>query len=263
MPLFLPEELTAYPNEHGDLIEAHFGAAAADLAAIPSNVRFVLICFTNRCGSHFLADALASSGVLNRAGEMFNAEIVVGDSKAHNLRDLGQFVGHLARSQSKNGILVSKATVTQIAVLARAGILDHILARTSFLVLERDDKLGQAISYALALGTSQWTSAHEARAAADAVPFNPDLVRDFINGIANEMSLFDRFFGLNGITPLHISYEMLGAMPDLIVAWIGTWLRLALRFKPLALRFRRQSADVNQRWRKQYLGLEENYRGGR
>ncbi|MBV8397198.1 MAG: hypothetical protein JOZ17_00450, partial [Acetobacteraceae bacterium] len=163
MPLVLPKELIDYPNEHGDLIQAHFGNVAADLAAIPSDTRFVLICFTNRCGSHFLADALASSGTLNRAGEMFNAEIVVGDSKAYGLCDIGQFVGRLARTASKHGILVSKATVTQIAVLAKAGVLDHILPRTSFLLLERSDQLGQAISYALALGTDQWTSAHEAR----------------------------------------------------------------------------------------------------
>jgi trehalose 2-sulfotransferase len=131
MPVEIPKELMAYPNEHGDLIEAHFGGVAADLSAIPTNMRFILICFTNRCGSHFLADVLASSGVLNRAGEMFNAEIVVNDSKAYGLRDMGQFVGHLARAASKNGILVSKATVTQMATLAKTGVLDHILSRTS------------------------------------------------------------------------------------------------------------------------------------
>jgi trehalose 2-sulfotransferase len=254
MPLFLPKELLAHPNEHGDLIQAHFGAAAADLAAIPSGIRFVFIYFTNRCGSHFLADALAPSGALNRAGEMFNAEIVVGDSKAYGLRDLGQFMGHLARTASRNGILVTKATVTQISVLAQSGIMDHILARTSFLLLERDDKLGQAISYALALGTNQWTSAHEARVAAASVPFNPDLLRGFIGGVATEIALFHRFFGLNGITPLHVSYEMLAAMPETVVPWIGAWLGLPqLQFVAPELRVRRQANEINQRWREWFL----------
>lgn len=254
MSLFLPEPLIARPDEHGDQINAHYGNAPADLTAIPSGLRFVFICFTDRCGSHFLAEALASSELLNNAGEMFNADVVIGDSKAYGLHDLGTYVGHLARSRQRNGILVSKLSVTQMGMLAKAGILDHVLTRTSFILLERDDKLGQAISYALALGSGRWTSAHKAGIALEDVPFAPDVVAGFIGGVATEMSLFHRFFGMNGIIPLHVSYEMLDAMPDSMVPWVGEWLGLSdLRFTPSTLRLRRQASEVNQAWRERFL----------
>jgi LPS sulfotransferase NodH len=90
---------------------------------------------------------------------------------------------------------------------------------------------------------------------ADSVPFNPNLVRGFISGIVNEVFLFHRLFGLNGITPLHVSYEMLTAMPETVVAWIGRWLGLpTLRFIAPELRVQRQASDVNERWRQQFLG---------
>jgi len=257
MSLVLPQELITRPDEHGEQINAYYGNAAADLTAIGDGLRFVFICFTNRCGSHFLAEALASSDVLNNAGEMFHADIVIGDSKAYGLHDLGAYVGHLARSNQRNGILVSKLSVTQMGMLAQAGILDHILTRTSFILLERDDKLAQAISYALALGSGRWTSAHEADVALEDVPFAPEVVAGFIGGIATELSLFHRFFGLNGIVPIHVSYETLDAMPGSIVPWVGKRLGLPdLMFTPSTLRLQRQASQVNQAWRERFLARD-------
>lgn len=256
MPLYLPPRLIDYPNGHRDLINAHFGSASADLSAIPPATRFVFICFTNRCGSHFLADGLTSSGILNYAGEMFNAETIIADSRKQGLADLGQYVGFLVGANARNGFLVAKISVTQLAVLAQAGILDHIASRVSYIVLEREDKLGQAISYALALRTGRWTSEHESTIAAKNVEFSRDLIESFIRGVIAEIELFQVFFGLNGITPLHISYEMLDAMPAVMIPWIGERLGLrGLRFVPAAIRFKRQSDETNWIWREKFLSM--------
>lgn len=256
MPLYLPPRLIDYPNGHRDLVDAHFESRSADLSAIPSAIKFVFICFTNRCGSHFLADGLTSSGALNYAGEMFNAETVIADSRKHGVADLGQYIGFLVRSNARNGFLVAKVSVTQLALLAQAGILDHLSSRLSYIVLEREDKLGQAISYALALRTGRWTSEHESKVATKNVEFSRDLIESFIRGVIAEMELFQTFFGLNGIIPLHISYEMLDAMPHVIIPWVGERLGLpGLRFASAAIRFKRQSDETNWIWREKFLSM--------
>ncbi len=170
------------------------------------------------------------------------------------MRDLGQYVGWLARTNGRTDTLVSKVSVTQLAILVEAGILDQLLERTSFILLERDDKLGQAISYALALGTNRWTSAHELRLAPQAVPYAANVITGFIRGVATEMSLFYQFFGLNGIVPMHVSYEQLVATPETVIARIGEWLNLPdVRFVRSALRLERQAGAVNETWRKRFL----------
>ena len=258
MPLFLPKRLATYPNEHADLISSHFAGAAADVGAIPRDMRFVFICFTNRCGSHFLAEGLASSGLLNGAGEMFNAETVIADSKAQGLRDLGQYVGFLTREFSFNNTLVSKVSVTQLALLVQTGILDSICDRSSFILLERDDKLGQAISYALALGTGGWTSGHKTRIEPGQVPFSAEIVSNFIKGLAEEIGLFHHFFAANGLAPMHVSYEMLEAIPEIMLTRIGAFLGMpGLRFVRSALLLRRQRDDVNLLWRQRFLELRD------
>ena len=254
MPLYLPPGLINYPNEHRDRIKAHFGSAPTDFSAIPATTRFVFICFTNRCGSHFLAEALTSSRVLNYAGEMFNAETIIADSRKHELKDLGQYVGFLVRSEARNGFLLAKISATQLAMLAQAGILDHIADRVSYIVLERDDKLGQAISYALAFRTGRWTSEHKSTIVPGQVEFSAKLVRDFIDGVVTELGLFQLFFATNGAIPIHVSYEALDSMPEMIVARIGKWLGLPnLRFVPSAVRFKRQSSETNWIWREKFL----------
>ncbi|HET6182684.1 MAG TPA: Stf0 family sulfotransferase [Acetobacteraceae bacterium] len=258
--MIVTQEMRDYPNEHRDRVRAFLGDRFDRPSAIPSAARLGFICYTNRCGSHFLADCLLSTGKLNYAGEWFHADHIIAKCDGESLPDLGAFLGS-ALNEQQNGLYLSKVSVTQLIMLAEAGILDRIIARSAFIVLERNDKLGQAISYALALGTEQWTSEHEQRTAPEQVPFAPDIVSGFIEGLTVEMMLFDRFFAHNGIVPCHVIYEDLLAAPQQAVARIGAFLGFpGLVCDPARMRFGQQRTAVNEDWRRRYLEWQRRQR---
>src|SRR5437016_6207672 len=89
-----------YPNAHSQKIAEHFAAQdgrpqdrAALREAIDSLDAFCILCFTNRCGSSFLAQALASDGRLQQAHESLNFDTVIQQSRKHGF---ASFDGYLA-----------------------------------------------------------------------------------------------------------------------------------------------------------------------
>jgi LPS sulfotransferase NodH len=251
--MIITSEMRSYPNEHRDRITQHFGGACASLDLIPSDIRYGLICFTNRCGSHFLAECLASSAYLNNAGESFHADLVISDSLALGHQDLGAFVGNHVREYQQNGIFLTKTSATQLIMLAEAGILDRIAQNTCFILLERCDKLAQAISYAVAWGSNSWTSEQAPSTDPSLVDFPPDIISGFIDGVTFEMLLLERFFARNGISPHRVFYEDLEADPAGGTARVGGWLGLSnLRFDQSKIHLKRQRGTVNDEWRRQF-----------
>lgn len=241
-------------------IERYHRAAIAGLFApeVPSRVpdpglRFVFLCFTNRCGSNYLAELLASTAALNRAEEVFNGDTIVAHVRAQGLSSLSAYLDFLCRRLGLGGRFLSKIGLEQLLMLTEAGLLDQIGDRAQFLLIERQDKLAQAISLLVAIQTQQWTSRHSRRMGDEALVYDRHILTQQQALIAQQNFGFYRFFASNGIVPKHIAYEQLVEAPGAMITDIGDWLGLpGLRANPASIPIQRQESPVKAAWRQRY-----------
>jgi LPS sulfotransferase NodH len=251
MHMKLPDAMMRAPNAHRDQLQPFYGAAPR---LCDTRTEFLFLCYTNRCGSHFLAELLASTGRFNYAGEVFNADSALADIHRHDHPDLAAFCDHLCASTARNGTLAAKLATSHLAVLAEAGLLDQILPRARFVFLHRADKLAQAISLSIAAQTQQWTSYMQPRVPAEQLLFSARDIDAIIADIVDQQGAFEHFFALNGIRPYALVYEQLCAEPAASLAALGKWLGAGdLRAQPDKLSAQKQAGDLNRRWREMYL----------
>src|ERR1700761_8861368 len=128
-----------------------------DLAKF-DNTTFVFICFTNRCGSNFVAEAVASDGRLNVGEEFLNYDEVIRVVKNQNLSTIQEYFSGVSLHNRKTSYFVSKVGIAHLNILHVSGIMADIVGRSKFIFIERSDKLDQAISHLIAEQTGIWAS---------------------------------------------------------------------------------------------------------
>jgi LPS sulfotransferase NodH len=193
---------------------SELGPSVPDPSFKPPDLDFLFLLFTNRCGSNYLAQALASTGRFNEAGEFFNADVITFHAKQRGLRSFQEYFTLLPHLVASNGRLVAKLGPENIDILHEAGILRAVQSRSRFILLERQDRLGQAISRLIASQDLRWTSEH-----ACLIP-QADLVYARVR-IDEELRLIEQanqylyhFLSASRIAPLHFAYEALIEAPQ-------------------------------------------------
>ncbi len=149
--MILPEGVDS--TLHLDPARVAFGDTLAGGITLPPGIGLGFLCFTNRSGSNHLADLLAASGRLNRAAEIFNAEEIIPLQQRFAFRSLGHLVGSLAQWNAVEGRFLAKLGLTHLPLLDAAGLLGPLLGHARFILIEREDKLAQAISLDIARQT--------------------------------------------------------------------------------------------------------------
>jgi LPS sulfotransferase NodH len=245
-------------NEHLLRIEEYFGPMAREPADLPGGVSYVFLCFTNRCGSNYLAELIASNGCYNRAGEILNWPSVLEIARRAGLKRFQDFFAHIALNQQKSGRFFVKTALLHLEMLARSGILDQVADRARFILLERDDTLAQAISHALAFSTGAFSSLAAPVEEPHAVEYSRAAIERYVNTIGQARRQFALFFGRNGIVPVRMIYERLHADPEGEVAWLARELGLPeFAIDRSKLRLERQHGPANEEWRRRYLSERE------
>lgn len=248
-PVYCPE---IADNEHLQKISGYFGGLERRPAEIPSDITFIFICFTNRSGSNYLAELLTSDQTLPEAGENLNFDTVIAHAREKNLPSFQGYMSFLVRRTQRNGFVTIKVAPGHLELLARTGILDQIIACSRFIVIERSDKLAQAISHLIAFQTGTFMSTMDA---GGTIPvFDHGQLDVIIGNIAAEYRDFNLFFARNGLVPLHVIYEQLVDAPAQILNFLGKRLGIeGLRVDPEHLRLDRQAGRLNEQWREMYL----------
>ena len=242
------------PNDHLDALQQHFGKLDAGTLDIPDNVSFLLLGFTNRSGSNYLAELIASDGRIANAGENLNFDTVLEHSIQCDFKSLQEYFQFLVQHTSFNNIVSIKVAPAHLEVLAVAGILDKIIDRCKFVVIERSDKLGQAISHAIAFQTGKFMSTMADKEAVPALNFNADELTTIIEDISESYKQFSLFFSRNGIVPAHVMYEHLVADPEAIIKYVGQKIGFAdLSIHQDKITLQKQANARNKKWRELYL----------
>ena len=254
----LKRSITAPTTVHAVQINGYFGKSNINLRLpVPEHVRNtgkLFLCFTNRCGSNYLAEILASTGKFNLAGEFFNWDVVVGKARTNGFHSLDEYVIDLVSSLAHSSGFISKISCDQLILLNDSGILDSVFPDAKYLVLERGDKLGQAISLQIASQTLQWTSYMESAISPQDIKFDADAIGGIILGIAKQYQQFDLFFAATGKIPALVGYEALVASPETITQLALDMLGFGHQeFALHKVRTMMQRDMSNENFRRQYL----------
>lgn len=244
-----------YPDVHVEKITAHFAHVArpdleADRQVLQQTLDklkvFYVVGFTNRCGSNFLAQCLASDGRLRQATEGLNFDTVINQSGRHGLRSFEAYLAWLIQRQlGQTHVFGIKASVGQLIGLSNSGLLGQVRDRLQVIHISRKDVLEQAISYYIASRTRQWTSTQKAQDVA--LDYKPNEILGIAEAIARQNSAFSMLWRLLGIDPVRVDYAKLVAEPDKTVRRIGK--RLGLRDLKLVhekLTYEKQADERNQ-----------------
>ena len=242
---------------HANEIRALFGGNLTARVKLRDDIKFVFLCFTNRCGSNYLARLLASTDRLNLAGEAMHWEEVRRVTTDWNLRSFQQYLGVVMERNARSGWFLTKLAVAYLPLLQEAGLLDRCFRNARFIHMTRDDTLDQAISYEIALQNQRWASFLLPTKPDEALEFSAERLGMHREQFREENRLFEALFAANGIVPARVTYEALVQDPQ------GTLDRLApllgfdtLTPNPAKVDTARQASAINQRWRELFFALE-------
>jgi LPS sulfotransferase NodH len=252
----IPKEVYDLKNVHVEQLRPYLVPPRKSLR--PSRCkRIIFLCFTNRSGSNHLAELLGSTKQINVAGEFLNFDTALTHIQKNDLRSFYDYFIGLADSQAVKGNFACKIAITQIALIQQAGLLDEIIPVSRFVVSERADLLGQAISLEIAARTGKWTSYMRPTGAVAEADFDRNRLEMIISNLANEQRLFRLFFAINGLDHFAINYEQLTSHTEIMMQMLCEWLGI----EPPANGFertgntQRQSDALNASWRSRFLGV--------
>ncbi len=207
-----------------------------------------------RCGSTFFCSELWRTGVLGAPAEYLN----IGEGRM--LRDVmakrlqasspeDYFVKLLARRTSRNGVFGMKAHFHHFEpALAWCPSMLERLSPVTYIVLNRRDKLAQAVSMARAMQTNAWTSMDGA--AAMTPRYDEGLIRQCLEEIERQRLGWLRWFEVNAIAPVVVSFEDLIADRAGVVRGVVELLQVENdepeQIRPPAIR--KQGDEINLAW---------------
>lgn len=206
----------------------------------------LVIAFANRSGSNLLAETLAATGLVERARERFNFDLLSETCQREGIADLAGYLGYLQRSGSDGRVLAVKLDWGQLFFLTRVGVIPHYWPRVRFVWSLRNDLLAQAMSHLVAERTGCWSA-----------PYPEAVLETFLDELqpidlarkVEEITFAHRqlmsYFALYGIEPAIVDYDDLAADPEQTARRVLTELQLIppdgrWRFDPRQIAVRRQ-----------------------
>lgn len=251
----IPKEIHDLKNVHIERLRPYL--VPPKKSHRPARCRnIVFLCFTNRSGSNYLAELLGSTRQINVAGEFLNFDTALTHIAKNDLRSFYDYFIHLLDTQSVKGNFACKIAVTQIALIQQAGLLDEIMPYSRFVLSERADLLGQAISLEIAARTGKWTSYMSPSGSVAETDFDRNRLEMIIRNIAYEQQLFRLFFAINGLDHFHVNYEQLTSHTETVMKMMCDWLEIEASpgcFERTGTQ--RQAGGLNSAWRNRFLGV--------
>lgn len=249
-----------YPDVHEKKIKEYFAGVSPGVDSAPCLADVMedleclyLICFTNRCGSNYVAQCLASDGQLLQAGENLNFNTVITQSQKRDFKTFDSYLAWLIASRKgPRKVFGCKASVGQLLMLYNAGLLHLAKDKIRFIHIIRDDVLEQAISLFIANRTQQWTSEQDAQAVE--IDYEPAQLMHIMESISRQNSLFSLVLKMLGSPTLHVRYGDFSSDPLAGVQDVARHLGLSnLCLKSTNVRYAKQSNESNRELKRRWL----------
>jgi LPS sulfotransferase NodH len=219
--------------------------------------RPILMVFTNRCGSTFIAAKLSEAGYVgpptaHRNFEFFNADILIPWCRDRGIASLDAYLRAIAAEYAAPaGTFFSKISVDQLIWLTRCGVIGTLLPAPIFIHVVRRDVIAQAISLVIAVQTGEWTSLHQKN------PVTPDFMPRAILNVAKDIRIqeahADLYFSLTGAAVMRIVYEDAVADPTRIVAGFTAMAPIPpVPVNQPTLPVERQRGALNAEWERRF-----------
>lgn len=241
-----------YPDVHSKRLNEFFGSLpnSEDLGMLRElcrDIKIVFLCFTNRCGSNFVAQSMASNGLITQPGENLNFDTVISHSKRNNFSSYVRYLIWLIESKAGSSrIFGVKCSAGQLIYMFNLGIIDQFNS-PFFVMINRKDLLKQAISLSIASQTQQWTS-NQTAARNSSITVNSDNIFLILNNIANQNACFESIFSFTNVSPIRIVYEEFVKNPAKHISMIGDKISVSgLCYEPSNISYQKQSNEVNSR----------------
>ena len=240
------------PSDHEQIVETLYAEVDSGERKPLSNQTTLFICFTNRCGSNFLAAALASTGSVKPAREYLNHPMIRRRSERLGIVSFDGYLRQIAEEFTHKGILTLKAGLRQLYYLAKLGFIGELLPNPRFVHIERNDVVAQAVSWVLAVQSGQWMSSQEAGEGRPQYDF--EAIDDRVTAILEENAAFKAFLGRNGCPAEFVRYESLRRDPTGVIRDLTEALGLGqAEYHADRIKIESQSSDINAEWKMRYL----------
>jgi LPS sulfotransferase NodH len=217
-------------------------------------MRGYAICTEPRSGSAFLCRLLASTGVLGQPTEYFNPPAV---RVRFGIEDYpsepeAQLAAITTLGATPNGVYGLKMFTTHFDVVRETRWAQR-LPGLSFIHLQRNDLLGQAISHVRAMQTQQWVSF---QAASGEPRYDPGLINNEMIRLARAHARWRYYFARNGVEVLNLVYEQIVQAPVETAAAVARLVGLPeapnIDMEEVG-RLRIQRDAINDDWRRRFI----------
>ena len=252
--MLIPPQVHTLDNPHMRTAKSLF-TKPSSWSTLKPQIRFVFICYTNRCGSNLLAELLASGKETNVAGEYLNADTIAAITSHFGTASLSDHLDIVMRQEGRTSLFAMKIALTHVLLLHEAGFFEANLSRCTFILLERHDVLGQAISTQIAGQNLRWTSRQTAQIKDEDLKFSQIDIKMTVDGIITQNSLWRRLFAHNKIPYLHIIYEHLLDDRARVLANLARYVGVQEAFDHTRLSIERQQTSIAEDWRRLYTAV--------
>ena len=246
LALLLPSNSPDLDLPVWDENNSHFAAEAEQLLIIASQPR---------CGSHMLGQMLQSDGRFGVPLEYFHLrhfgawEQRLREETGKNEVSASMVLSKLRQVRtSHSGIMSIKAHWSQFEPMLDTAIAPQ-LKQAKFVILERRDKLAQAISYVIADQTNQWVSEHQA---VSEPVYNRELINARLARIDQQIAGWLEFLTSNSLCYMTVIYEDLVSQPQKTINDIAAFMGLKKIYtgkKMPEIPTSRQANAINDRWK--------------
>jgi LPS sulfotransferase NodH/glycosyltransferase involved in cell wall biosynthesis/Flp pilus assembly protein TadD len=216
------------------------------------------VCATARSGSTLLCEALGNTGLAGEPAEFFDDELLrrlpgrfgVDDVRAY----LAELVERTATPNGAFGAKVSYPALERLVAALRPDSLGSVLPGAHWVLVSRQDKVRQAVSWERALQTGVWSSHDEAIGSARPRPrFDADAIAARLAEIERLEACWERWFSESRVVPVRVTYEDLCADYEGIALSVLDRLGIDVGrvwFGPR--RLARQADALTERWVERY-----------